>query len=369
MKSDLQGLVSEEQILRAALAELTSRIPSEWEAVVQYETVSDRLRVDAVVTITAPDGQFAELYVEAKRSLLLRDIDSTVKQLEQVIGGEQSIRQVVAKAPLIVARYLAATVRESLIARRVSYADATGNIRIQLERPALFLRDVGAQKDPWRGPGRPKGNLRGRSAARIVRSLADFRPPYTVPELMKLAGTPSGNTYRAVQFIQEQGLLTREEGGKITDVRWRDLLERWSRDSDFSSMAGMTTCLAPRGLSNLATELADLRENAGRFALTGSLAAAKWEPYAPAKNAMIYAERPDELVNLANFRRVDYGANVLIVPVNETAALERTQILDGVEIVAPSQAAVDLLTSPGRGPEEGRALLDWMERNEDAWRE
>jgi len=186
---------------------------------------------------------------------------------------------------------------------------------------------------------------------------------------MKLAGTPSGNTYRAVQFIQEQGLLTREEGGKITDVRWRDLLERWSRDSDFSSMAGMTTCLAPRGLSNLATELADLRENAGRFALTGSLAAAKWEPYAPAKNAMIYAERPDELVNLANFRRVDYGANVLIVPVNETAALERTQILDGVEIVAPSQAAVDLLTSPGRGPEEGRALLDWMERNEDAWRE
>ncbi len=369
MKSDLQGLVSEDQILRAALAELTSRIPSEWEADVQYETVSDRLRVDAVVTITAPDGQSAELYVEAKRSLPLKDIGSIIRQLERVIAGEQPNRQVVAKAPLVVARYLAATVRESLVARRVSYADATGNIRIQLERPALFLRDVGAQKDPWRGPGRPKGNLRGRSAARIVRSLADFRPPYTVPELMKLAGTPSGNTYRAVQFIEEQGLLTREEGGKITDVRWRDLLERWSRDSDFSSMAGMTTCLAPRGLSNFVMELADLRENAGRYALTGSLAAAKWEPYAPAKSAMIYAERPDELVNLANLRRVDYGANVLIVPVNETAALERTQVFDGVEIVAPSQAAVDLLTSSGRGPEEGRALLDWMERNEYAWRE
>jgi hypothetical protein len=36
--------------------------------------------------------------------------------------------------------------------------------------------------------------------------------------------------------------------------------------------------------------------------------------------------------------------------------------------VAPSQAAVDLLTAPGRGPEEGRALLDWMEKNESDWR-
>ena len=371
MRSELQGLVSEDQILRAALAELTSRIPSEWETDVQYETVSDRLRVDAVVTIKAPDGQSADLYVEVKRSLPMRDLGSVISQLERAIAGEQPNRQVSVTVPLVVARYLAAPVRESLAARGVSYADATGNIRIQLERPALFLRDVGAQKDPWRGPGRPKGNLRGRSAARIVRALADFRPPYTVPELMKLAGTPSGNTYRAVEFIEEQGLLTREDGGKITEVRWRDLLERWSRDSDFASMAGMTTCLAPRGLPGLIKELEDLRENslAGRFALTGSLAAARWEPYAPAKSAMIYAERPDELIVLANLRRVDYGANVLIVPVNETAALERTQVMDGVEIVAPSQAAVDLLTSSGRGPEEGRALLDWMERNEIDWRQ
>ena len=368
MKYDPQGLVSEDQILRAALAELTSRIPSEWEADVRYETVSDRLRVDAVVMIKAPDGQSVELYVEAKRSLPLKDLGSIISQLDRAGAGEQSNGEMNAKVPLVVARYLAAPVRESLAARKVSYADATGNIRVQLERPALFLRDVGAQRDPWRGPGRPKGNLRGRSAARIVRALADFRPPYSVPELMKLASTPSGNTYRAVEFIEEQGLLTREEGGKITDVRWRDLLERWSRDSDFANMPGMTTCLAPRGLSGLVNELANLRERAGRFALTGSLAAAKWEPYAPAKSAMIYAERPDELIVLANLRRVDYGANVLIVPVNETAAFERTQVLDGVEIVAPSQAAVDLLTSSGRGPEEGRALLDWMERNEYVWR-
>ena len=137
------------------------------------------------------------------------------------------------------------------------------------------------------------------------------------------------------------------------------------------TLAAESLFVTQSALSGLIKELEDLRENslAGRFALTGSLAAARWEPYAPAKSAMIYAERPDELIVLANLRRVDYGANVLIVPVNETAALERTQVMDGVEIVSPSQAAVDLLTSSGRGPEEGRALLDWMERNEIDWRQ
>lgn len=371
MRSELEDLVSEDQILRAALAELTRRIPSGWRADVRYDMANNRLRVDAVVTITAPGGQSADLYAEAKRSILSKDLGSLLSQLERAIAGEQLNGQGAKAVPLVVARYLAPPVRESLTARGVSYVDATGNIRVQLERPAFFLRDVGAQKDPWRGPGRPKGNLRGKSAARIVRALVDYRPPYTVPELMKLAGTPSGNTYRAVEFIEEQDLLTREDGGRIKNVRWRDLLERWSRDSDFTSMAGMTACLAPRGLQGFVKELADLRANnrVGRFALTGSLAAAKWEPYAPTKNAMIYAERPDELVALANLRRVDYGANVLIVPAGETAALDRTQVVDGVEIVSPSQAAVDLLTTSGRGPEEGRALLDWMEKNESEWRQ
>jgi hypothetical protein len=36
--------------------------------------------------------------------------------------------------------------------------------------------------------------------------------------------------------------------------------------------------------------------------------------------------------------------------------------------VAPSQAAADLLTSSGRGPEEAEALIEWMLANEEAWR-
>jgi hypothetical protein len=47
---------------------------------------------------------------------------------------------------------------------------------------------------------------------------------------------------------------------------------------------------------------------------------------------------------------------------------ERTSQKKGVTVAAVSQAAVDLLTSPGRGPNEGDALIEWMRDNEDVWR-
>ena len=39
-----------------------------------------------------------------------------------------------------------------------------------------------------------------------------------------------------------------------------------------------------------------------------------------------------------------------------------------VKVAALGQVAADLLTSPGRGPDEAEALIDWMQQNEGAWR-
>ena len=370
MNSGVAPPTSDADILTAAVATLTQRLPTDWTAGINREVAADRHQADAVVTITAPGSARASLYAEVKRSVVTRDLPAMVQQAQTYIDAATSSAGKTAK-PLLVARYLAPPLQQWLTDRDIPYADAAGNIRVSLHEPALFVRDVGAQRDPWRGPGRPKGNLTGASAARVVRSLVDFRPPYTVPGLMKLAGTPSGNTYRAVDFIEEQDFLTRANDGKITDVRWRALLERWSKDYSFSKLAAGSTYLAPRGLPDLVKRLARLTDDdeAGRYAVTGSLATPKWDAYAPAKNAMIYADKPDELADWAHLRRVDAGANVLIGRAADTAALDRAQRLDGTVIVAPSQAAVDLLTAPGRGPEEARALLRWMEQNEADWRQ
>ena len=60
-------------------------------------------------------------------------------------------------------------------------------------------------------------------------------------------------------------------------------------------------------------------------------------------------------------------ANVAILTPFDDVVFERTSTKKGVEIVALSQVAADLLTSPGRGPNEGEALMQWMQENEAAW--
>ena len=62
------------------------------------------------------------------------------------------------------------------------------------------------------------------------------------------------------------------------------------------------------------------------------------------------------------------GANVALVTPFDPVVYERTSQKKGVIVAAPSQVAVDLLTSPGRGPNEGEALIDWMRDKEHVWR-
>jgi hypothetical protein len=83
---------------------------------------------------------------------------------------------------------------------------------------------------------------------------------------------------------------------------------------------------------------------------------------------MIYCDSPERLANELDLRPVATGANVLLARPAYDVVYDRMLTAKDINIVAPSQAAVDLLTGPGRNPAEGTALLDWMEANVGAWR-
>ncbi|MFC6987102.1 hypothetical protein [Streptomyces cirratus] len=62
------------------------------------------------------------------------------------------------------------------------------------------------------------------------------------------------------------------------------------------------------------------------------------------------------------------GADVLLLNEPDSFVRRRSEFVDGVQYVAPSQAALDCLAGPGRMPAEGEALLDFMEAYPDEWR-
>jgi hypothetical protein len=69
-----------------------------------------------------------------------------------------------------------------------------------------------------------------------------------------------------------------------------------------------------------------------------------------------------------DLRPAESGANILLAEPFDPVVYERTWKRQQITFAAPTQIAVDLLTSPGRGPAEADELLSWMGQNEDAWR-
>jgi hypothetical protein len=354
---------SEADVLNAAVQILRDRLPPTW-ALWRAEAAHRRgARVDAELRMRAADGSEALVLIEAKRLLNTRDVPVAIEALRHAASEMGTNKEVLT---LLAARYLASTTQERIAEAGGSYVDATGNVLLASERPSLFLRDRGADRDPWRGPGRPRGTLRGPPAGRVVRALIDFKPPYSVPELSVRAGASTGATYRVVEFIEQEALLERMPYGPIGDVQWRALLERWSKDYGFAQSNRVDTFLEPRGLSALTARLAEQPQL--DYVVTGSLAAERVAAFAPARLATLYVGDLGQAVETLGLRSTDSGANVALATGKYDVVFERPEEVGGVRYAAFSQVAVDLLTGPGRNPSEAIALLDWMSANEPAWR-
>lgn len=359
-----EQLEHESDIIRRAISLLQERLPQGWQAHPSHEALPHgHSGIDLLLRIDAPDGSSVLMAGNIRRTLTVRDLQPVLDRLRAASSTVPS-----PTVPLLISRHLSSSARRWLDERGVSYLDATGNIRVASVEPALYLRDRGADVDPWRGPGRPRSNLAGLQAGRVVRALADLRPPMPVTGLIAAAGVSTGVAYRVLGFLEQEALIVRGVRGVVEAVEWRRILERWSEDYNFQRDNTVTRFLQPRGLKVL---LAGLAESRGKlkYAVTGSLAAGQWAPYAPPRLATVYSDDVDEVSRLLDLRRVETGANVLMATVfASSTAFDRTSEIDGVTYAAVSQVAVDLLTGPGRSPSEALALLDWMESHESAWR-
>jgi hypothetical protein len=359
----LEPLERAPDVLRRTVNLVQERLPPGWSCLVIGQEVDLALgrRADALIEIRSPDARRAVLVAEIRRAVVTRDMHDLVAQLRSQIPPYEE-----AFVPLVIARYLSSSVRNWLTERNLSYADATGNIRIVVDSPGFYLRDTGADRDPWRGPGRPRGTLHGEPAARVVRALVDYRSPITVPNLAQVSGASTGATYRVVEFLAEEALIEHVKRGPIMHVAWRQLIERWSKDYSFLGTNAVGRFLEPRGITKL---LDSLRTVTGlRYAVTGSLAAHQWAPYAPAHLAMIYVDTISEFASALDLRMVDSGTNVLLAKARYDVVFDRARRADRLSFSAPSQVAVDLLTGSGRNPAEAEILLDWMEKHEYEWR-
>lgn len=365
MTQTLEKPNSETELLEAFERQLRDLLPSAWRARLVLEPGWGTRRADALLTLDAPDGSASTLLIEAKMTLNARDVPAVMAQLT-TLQKEASIDDDLGP-PLVVGRYLAPSTRAKLSDLGVSYADATGNLRLLVNRPAIYLEKAGASSDPWRGPDRETRSLRGKPASRVVRALVDYRPPIGIRELAERAGTSVGSTYRTVDFLDKETLLDRKASGAVGSVAWQSLLSRWSEDYSFLKRNTVYSFYEPRGPRKVIDTLRE-RPIQTRFAVTGSLSAMRFSQVAEPRLATIFSPDPKALADELGLRESTGSSNVLLALPFDDLVFDRVEDIEGVVYTALSQTAVDLLSGPGREPSEGDALLDWMARNEDAWR-
>ena len=343
--------------IAAAVAALRERLPKGWQVDVAMAPRTDQGRPDAIITVRSPQGTAADIVVEYKSRLEPANVSTALAQLELWPQAQ----------PMVMAPFLSLGVRRLLRESGASWADSTGNFRVALERPAVFVEIEGAAKNPFGRGGAPLKSLKGPGAAAVVRALCDYRPPYSLSQLALRAALPGASVFRVVDLLLKESLVEKaSRRGQIVAVDWAGLLTRWCEDYSVLDSNRVLSALEPRGTDAL---LGKLRAADRDYALTASAVAVRVAPVAPSRLIIVYAEAPEAMALDLGLTPTDSGANAFLIEPFSPVLMHRTETRDGLCCAALSQVAADLLTSPGRGPAEGEALIAWMREDEDAWRQ
>ena len=348
------------EVARLVVASVRARLPKEWTVAETIEPRRGPLRPDVGVEIDVPDGGSARLVVEVKQVLERRDVSRAVEQ-------SRSMTTRPTDTPVVAARYLSPSVRDALAEEGLSYVDATGNMRIVVNRPTMFISAQGEDRDPWR-KGRPRGTLKGEPAARVTRALLDYRRDWTVRELLAASGASTGATYRVLEYLEREDLVVKEDKRyRVTD--WERLLRAWGADAPFQTTTRVMAFIEPRGVESFLGKVA--KESKIPVAVTGSSAAGEWATYAPAKAVYLYVSSIQEASEQWGLRPNATAPNVILLEprtVGDVPFVNTIRTKVGYPVAAPAQVAADLLNGPGREPAEGEFLIEWMKNNEEQWR-
>lgn len=347
------------KLIIRAIAALEERLPGRWIiSIEKRQPRVDRHRTDALLEVRGPDGSRTTVVVEAKQSLTAAQAAALAPRLAR------AARENKAAGTLLVTSFLSPLARERLSVGGVSYLDFAGNARITLDRPALFIESRGADRNPA-PPRKGSRSLKGASAARIVRALCDWKPPVGVRELARRADTDPGYATRILTLLEREDVVSRDKKGAITAVNWKDLIRRWAQDYSITGTNQAFAYLEPRSLDAFLKRLRQYKEN---WALTGSRAVPTAASTTASRSVSLYVESAEQAAADLELRMTDSGANVVLLEPFGSLVWERMRKENGLNCVAVSQCAVDLLTGTGREPSEADALFLWMERNENAWR-
>jgi len=343
--------ILETPVERRALGVLEGLLPPSWRLEAQ--------RSDAGVLITVslegPNNERATYAVELERSgQSIAMVSTRLRDLQQRT-----------KLPVIyLSTYVGSSLRSTLEREGASYSDATGWLRVVSDSPLILLTGQGARKAPTDPRVADITRFNGRAAGRLIRALLERECPLGVRELATIAHTSPGSVSKLLPTLAREGIVERDDEGRVTTVRRRELVTRWVQDYSFKKTNQQARFyLAPRGLDWVLNQLPG---NSRPITLTASAASRQMTSetttaVVPLTLLALYTDDPELLAD-------DLG----LVPINQPSAnvvIARPQdltILDA-DLAPVGLVLADMLTLPGRGVAEPEQLMEELARTDPLW--
>ena len=311
--------------------------------------------------LTGPNGAATQLLVEAKARFAPRDIDRLLGGLGRRLRNSNTTRI------LLVSEYLSPRSRDALTSEDIDYVDLTGNVRIAIEYPSVFINRSGTSPRT-RVAATGSVSMRGASFGTVSRFMIDVAPPYSVAEIHESTGVTRGYVSKILDMLDENALVERGARGRVTDVKWDALLRARAAAVDLFTTNSSSTFIAPTGARQLMNRLGEAVGSLDE-AVSGSFAAVRLAPIAAPTLLCLYTLRPSADVALdLSLLPADEGADVVVLQPPSASVFALSNVVDGVRWVAASQVAIDCLSGTGRMPSEGEAVLEWMAADEARWR-
>lgn len=304
-------------------------------------------RVDFFAKLTTPVEKL-ELIVEVKSSGQPKSVREAVGVLLMFKRNHPWVHGIVA------APYISAESAAILSAENIGFIDFVGNCRINFG--GIFIERSG-QPAPA-ATRREQRSLFTPKATRVIRVLLENpKKKWRVSELAKEAGVSLGQSFNVKKLLLDREFVVADDDGIVLKHPER-LLNGWA--VAYVPRKNWSEYFTLKSPAEFEAELAKFCSGKNiPYALMGFSAASRYAPAVRSNRAMAYvSDDPDAIARELGLKAVTSGANIVFAFPTDDSIYYASQDIDGMKIVSPLQAYLDLAGFRGRGFEAAQTILE-----------
>jgi hypothetical protein len=303
---------------------------------------------DLSVTLVLPDGQVTlQVAVKSKgEPRLARDAVNLLARYRDLVPGSYGV---------FAAPYVSSASARLCSDDGIGYLDLAGNCRLAFGT-VLITRE--GKANPF-GERRTLRSLFSPRAERVLRVLLDFPGRrWKTQTLAGEAGVSLGQVSNVRRLLADREWVRTEPAGLVLDDP-SGLLTEWARNYRTERNV-VRAFYAMKSVPEMEQQLGALCQEQGlQYALTGFSAAARWAPVVTYSRVSAYVSGDIEgVVRGLGLKEVPTGANLSLLRPYDEGVFHGQRSVDGVRLVSPVQAYLDLSCVKGRGEEAASALLE-----------